>query len=1326
MPVHKTVNAKETWSRPRPSKPVNGSKPNPDGIDFMLLDATYRNKPNMLPEYSKLPYKEVPVVELFGVTAEGRSVCAHVHGFLPRYYVDSSALMTLPKEKHGAMCDRIMNRMETLMRQNNSTSKGGYRSNRRPTMAYSVMPSDTNADPDYASRPHQGLRQYVHSVSTKRATSIYGHHESASDFVEITMRNPQDVPASRGLISRSKKFSSLRNGGMRTTYEANVEFIIRFMIDTGITGCGWVSFDRSKYRLRRIVPEREGIENTNPAVRESSCDLEFDIHWKDLIGRSLDDPEWQHVAPLVEVSMDAEMRSSVKGQFPNYREPGDMIISIANQVKLLGEDSPRELNVFMVGTSDSLKKPKLRKGDPALPDPVVYSFDTEADMLRAWYEYINKIDADIITGYNIYGFDMEYVGERVNLDKVSVSTDYWNKNNHRSRHQRYKKRKRLKCQTRFHRLGRLVTEQSKLRAYKFQNNAYGKKTYRLPCDPGRFYLDSLEAIRRDVTCKYRSYRLDAVSEIILGLRKVDVDYKEITPLFEGTDADRARLGEYNLMDVVLPSMLLEDKAYVFRFIEEARVCNVPSQWLLTKGQQVKVMAQLLRETRKELLLIPNNKRFDMDMNKRQNKFTGAIVIDPVSGYYTDAVVVLDFNSLYPSIMRRWNLCYTTWIPPGDLRKKLKQGTYKVAPNGHAFLTKDAKEGLLPRILRNLLEARSRAKKDMAVAAKKYGKNSTEYKKQNGRQNALKVSANSVYGFTGAMVGRLPCIPIASAVTGYGRWLIEETKRVVEALDPKKYEVIYGDTDSVMVRLRGVTNIAEALDIGQVMEDALGLRFKLPIKIEREKVFLPYCLITKKRYAGLHWERADAPYYINSKGLISVRRDNALFASNLFGSCLNTLYGYNDAFASSIKFAESEYPTAERGEITVIQGSDTSKVVEIRHEEEGVKRDHGVVYAKIDPATGEVLRPGWVVSVDPHGNEKKMRVGEEEDAIYTFVYGSHESTGVRVEKTQDDAIAERTRGLVYAKIDMGTGEVLRPGWVKKRNPQDPVYTEWLEMVGDSVQTAVNMVQETRQALYSGDLPLDLLTISKAFSREPSEYAVKQPHVELALRMAKRDAGSAPKVGDRVPFVVVKKHKGAKLCEKAEDPKYVEAHGIPMDYTYYDERQLMKPLTQLFAPVLAKRDGVVYVAPEDDDEMEDDEMEDYTEDKIIPMDTNWNDKDSDRNRIHQHTVFDTMKAAAQKIMAGKTESEKRAARILFPAVSTRKMGLRGATVLYNPEDTDDSEEMEEDIVNPFEFFSRIDLPKDPAKEKKKYWRTRDKKVYNAFDLLRNQAKRDFESK
>merc|ERR1719502_136009 len=133
-------------------------------------------------------------------------------------------------------------------------------------------------------------------------------------------------------------------------------------------------------------------------------------------------------------------------------------------------------------------------------------------------------------------------------------------------------------------------------------------------------------------------------------------------------------------------------------------------------------------------------------------------------------------------------------------------TVTKTPTGCHFVKGDTRRGLLPMILEELLAARKRAKKEMAEATDPLTQSVL-----NGRQLALKISANSVYGFTGATVGQLPCLEISSSVTAFGRQMIDQTKAMVEReyTQANGYEhdavVIYGDTDSVFVKF-GIDSI----------------------------------------------------------------------------------------------------------------------------------------------------------------------------------------------------------------------------------------------------------------------------------------------------------------------------------------------------------------------------------------------------------------------------------------------------------------------------------------------------------------------------------------
>merc|ERR1719210_1635822 len=145
---------------------------------------------------------------------------------------------------------------------------------------------------------------------------------------------------------------------------------------------------------------------------------------------------------------------------------------------------------------------------------------------------------------------------------------------------------------------------------------------------------------------------------------------------------------------------------------------------------------------------------------------------------------------------------------------MDQAQVTTTPSGCKFIKSDTRRGLLPMILEELLAARKRAKKAMAEATDPLTKSVL-----NGRQLALKISANSVYGFTGATVGQLPCLEISSSVTAFGRQMSEHTKNMVEAEytvekgHKHNAQVIYGDTDSVMVKF-GTDSVEEAMNLGQ--------------------------------------------------------------------------------------------------------------------------------------------------------------------------------------------------------------------------------------------------------------------------------------------------------------------------------------------------------------------------------------------------------------------------------------------------------------------------------------------------------------------------------
>jgi DNA polymerase delta subunit 1 len=324
----------------------------------------------------------------------------------------------------------------------------------------------------------------------------------------------------------------------------------------------------------------------------------------------------------------------------------------------------------------------------------------------------------------------------------------------------------------------------------------------------------------------------------------------------------------------------------------AKATWVPASFLVERGQQIKVFSQLTKKARELGFMVPTIRYGAIP----QEPYEGATVLEAQKGAYYAPITALDFESLYPSIMMAHNLCYSSYVMdekrygaiPG-----ITYETFKIADRTYKF-AQDV-PSLLPAILLELKQFRKQAKKDMAVA--------TGFMKEvyNGKQLAYKISMNSVYGFTGAGKGILPCVPIASTTTSKGRSMIEETKNYVEKHFPGS-KVRYGDTDSVMVEFdvggrTGEEAIAYSWEIGERAAEECSALFKKPNNLELEKVYYPYFLYSKKRYAAKLWTKDKDEKmhmdYIDVKGLQLVRRDNTPHVRRVCKELLDVVLNSDD-------------------------------------------------------------------------------------------------------------------------------------------------------------------------------------------------------------------------------------------------------------------------------------------------------------------------------------------------------------------------------------------------------------------------------------------------
>src|SRR6056300_504382 len=621
-------------------------------------------------------------------------------------------------------------------------------------------------------------------------------------FMQLNFKNLAARRMVNGRLKRTLPDESVKY----KVYESNLDPVLRLMHRTNIQSTGW-------------------MDSGDTCVRSHLARVNIDLFcndWKTL--KPVDIPE---TAPFVVASVDIECNSST-GKFPDADVKGDACFQIAVSLTHFGSDVPYDKTCFC-----------YKKTDSNLHGCIIKSYETEREMLMAFKDYLMEKDIDIITGWNIFGFDLEYIMKR------AVMTG---------------------CDQTFYEMSKMKNHSCELVYKKLSSSALGDNDLKILPMPGRFIFDLFHEVKKGY--KLDSYKLDNVSKLYLGDNKIDMPPKEMFARFVEEDPVKLReVAEYCIKDTLLPHRLTKRLCTLINLLEMAKATWVPLCYLVERGQQIKVFSQLTKKAREMGFMVPTIKYGAIP----EEPYEGATVLDAQKGAYYTPITALDFEGLYPSIMMAHNLCYSTLVMDSKYEdipgiKYETFGFYKFAQDVPS---------LLPSILLELKQFRKQAKKDMAQST---GALKEMY---NGKQLAYKVSMNSVYGFTGAAKGMLPCVQIASTVTLKGRSMIDETKAYVEKNFPGA-KVRYGDSDSVMVEFdvgnrKGMEAIEYSWELGERAAGECTKLFKAPNNLELEKVYCPYFLYSKKRYAAKLWTKGKDGNmnmdYIDVKGLQLVRRDN---------------------------------------------------------------------------------------------------------------------------------------------------------------------------------------------------------------------------------------------------------------------------------------------------------------------------------------------------------------------------------------------------------------------------------------------------------------------
>ncbi|KAH6705620.1 DNA polymerase zeta catalytic subunit [Verticillium dahliae] len=458
----------------------------------------------------------------------------------------------------------------------------------------------------------------------------------------------------------------------------------------------------------------------------------------------------------------------------------------------------------------------------------------ELDLFVRMVEIVRTHDPDILTGYEVHGSSWGYLIERARVKYDYDLCDEFS---------------RMKSNSH----GRIGKE----------NDRWGFNTTSTIRVTGRHMINVWRAMRGELNLL--QYSMENVVWHLLHRRIPHYSWSTLTKWYKsGIHRDMSKLLRYYLSRTRLDIDIIEANELIPRTSEQARLLGVDFFSVFSRGSQYKVESIMFRIAKPENFILVSPSRQQVGGQNALECLP--LVMEPQSAFYSSPVLVLDFQSLYPSVMIAYNLCYSTFLGRiTSWRGMNKMGftEYKrhqrllellkdhinITPNGMMYAKPEIRKSLLAKMLGEILETRVMVKSGM-----KQDKDDRSLQQLlNNRQLALKLLANVTYGYTSASFsGRMPCSEIADSIVQTGRETLERAIAFIHSQERWNAEVVYGDTDSLFIHLRGSTK-DQAFDIGNEIAKEITDMNPRPIKLKFEKVYHPCVLLAKKRYVGYKYE-----------------------------------------------------------------------------------------------------------------------------------------------------------------------------------------------------------------------------------------------------------------------------------------------------------------------------------------------------------------------------------------------------------------------------------------------------------------------------------------
>ncbi|RYP92260.1 hypothetical protein DL770_001573 [Monosporascus sp. CRB-9-2] len=479
----------------------------------------------------------------------------------------------------------------------------------------------------------------------------------------------------------------------------------------------------------------------------------------------------------------------------------------------------------------------------------------ESEILSFFLAQVDVVDPDVLLGHQLEGVDYSILVNRLHEKK----TPQWS------------------------RLGRLRRAAWPSSITKVGGNVFAERQI----IAGRLLCDLANDAGKSVMYKCQSWSLTEMCNIYLGgdTRRRDVDNDVALKTWAN---EKTGLMDY-ITHMEADTYFIAALALRTQMLPLTKVLTnlAGNSWArtLTGTRAERNEYILLHEFHRNKYICPDKQAFrgrpkadeenneeDAADSKKKDKYKGGLVFEPEKGLYDKFVLVMDFNSLYPSIIQEFNICFTT----------VDRSALSEDEDGVPEVPTEQEQGILPRLIATLVSRRRQVKSLM----KDKSATPEQLATWDIKQLALKLTANSMYGCLGYTKSRFYARPLAVLTTYKGREILRSTKELAES---KSLQVIYGDTDSVMINAN-VDSVADALKVGNEFKKAVNERYRL-LEIDIDNVFRRILLQAKKKYAAINLVEVPGGKYVEKmevKGLDMRRREYCGLSKEISSRILNEI------------------------------------------------------------------------------------------------------------------------------------------------------------------------------------------------------------------------------------------------------------------------------------------------------------------------------------------------------------------------------------------------------------------------------------------------------